>query len=194
MRLTETAGLADTVLPLAEFREHLRLGSGFSEDQLQDGLLISHLRAALSNIERRTGKAVITRSFTLERECWQGDGGVRLPRGPVRVVDEVALIDAQGGVQPLDAGSWRLRADDEMPSVVPRSGRLPPVPAGGRLRIGFEAGYGPEWAAAPADLRQAVLMTAAALYEGRTPEGHLAGGVDWLIAPYGPMRLTGGGR
>ncbi len=48
-------------------REHLRLGTGFGEDGLQDPVLAGFLRAALAAIEGRTGKALIARDFLYTR-------------------------------------------------------------------------------------------------------------------------------
>jgi len=58
--LTEDTIVPTEALPIAAFREHLRMGTGFAEDTLQDGLLERHLRAALAAIEARTGKILFT--------------------------------------------------------------------------------------------------------------------------------------
>ena len=46
-------------LPLAALRDHLRLGTGFGDDSLQDGVLEQALRGAIAAIEGRTEKALI---------------------------------------------------------------------------------------------------------------------------------------
>ena len=48
-------------LPLAAFRDHLRLSSGFADDTTQDALLEQYLRAAIATVEGRTGRALIAR-------------------------------------------------------------------------------------------------------------------------------------
>jgi uncharacterized phiE125 gp8 family phage protein len=63
MMLIEETTVPDAALPVAEFKAHLRLGTGFGDDALQDPVLRSFLRAAMAAIEARTGKVLITRPF-----------------------------------------------------------------------------------------------------------------------------------
>ena len=51
MMLIEETTVPDGVLPVAAFKAHLRLGSGFDTDDVQDALVRSFLRAALAAIE-----------------------------------------------------------------------------------------------------------------------------------------------
>ena len=48
MMLIEETTVPEAALPLAEFKAHLRLGTGFSDDDVQDPVLPGFLRAALS--------------------------------------------------------------------------------------------------------------------------------------------------
>jgi hypothetical protein len=117
MMLTEVTALPQAVLPVAQFRDHLRLGSGFDDDALQDGLIETYLRAAIAAIE---------------------------------------------------------------------------------ARIGFMAGFGPDWSDLPADLAQAALMLAAHFYENRNASGRdpaaMPFGVAALLERYRTIRLFVGGR
>ena len=63
MMLVEETTVPTAALPVAQFKDHMRLGSGFADDDLQDGLLESHLRAAIAVIEARTSKILIARNF-----------------------------------------------------------------------------------------------------------------------------------
>lgn len=195
--LVELEAVPATALPVAEFTAHLRLGTGFGTDGLQDALLQSHLRAALAAIEGRIGKALLLRPFRLELEGWRDHGaGQALPIAPVAEVTEVALVDAAGGRVVLPAASWRLRPDTHRPRLAGVSGPLPPVALGGRAEVLFAAGFGAAWAAVPADLRQAVLLLAAEFYEQRHDggaSGLLPGAVQGLIEPWRIVRVLGGG-
>lgn len=75
MLLVEDTTIPTAVLPVADFRDHLRLGTGFADDGLQDAVLERHLRAAMAAIEARTGKILIARDFT-----WTLTAGRTLPR------------------------------------------------------------------------------------------------------------------
>ena len=73
MMLTEVSAVALAVLPVQALKDHLRLGTGFSDGAMQDGLLASYLRAALAAIEGRTGKAILQRRFKLVLPAWRSD-------------------------------------------------------------------------------------------------------------------------
>ena len=83
MMLIEETTFADEVLPVEEFKAHLKVGTGFEDDSLQDGTLITFLRAALSAIEARTGKALIARDFAWTIHEWANPMGEAFPVAPV---------------------------------------------------------------------------------------------------------------
>lgn len=195
--LVELEPVPGTALPVAELGTHLRLGTGFASDGLQDGLLASHVRAALAVIEGRIGKALISRRFRWEVAHWRDGGGAQaLPLAPVSAVIEVAVVDAQGARVVLSAALWRLRRDSQRPKLEPVSLSFPPVPEGGVAEVLFDAGFG-AWATVPADLRQAVLLLAAEFYEhrhdGGMVEAALPKTVLGLIEGWRTVRLLGGG-
>ncbi len=197
MRLTEQAPVADAGLPVQELKDHLRLGSGFTDDGLQDALLRGYLRAALAAVEGRIGKALIARQFSLVLGRWGDSDGQALPLAPVGSVALVAITPEGGAPVPVDPSRWRLEADPQRPRLVPRAGALPAVPRGGQVEVLFEAGFGP-WAAVPPDLRQAVLLLAAQYHEFRHEAAAVAGampfGVMALIERWRTVRVLGGGR
>ena len=45
--LIEETNVPDAALPVAAFKAHLRMGTGFAEDTLQDAVLGSFLRSAM---------------------------------------------------------------------------------------------------------------------------------------------------
>jgi uncharacterized phiE125 gp8 family phage protein len=197
MMLSEDAPVPVTALPLQEMRDHLRLGSGFAEDGLQDGLIEAYLRAAMAVIEARIGKVLLARRFRWGLTCWRDSAGQALPVAPVQAIESVTLIDAAGVAVPLAAGSMRLIADLHRPRLVPVGAALPHVPAGGRVEVVFDAGFGATWAEVPADLRQAVLMLAAEYYERRDELGlrdqGLPVAIMALIERWRTVRVLGGG-
>ncbi len=164
MLLTEVTAVPQAALPLQALKDHLRLGSGFALAPDQDALLESHLRAAMAAIEGRIAKALIERRFRLVLEDWRGGAAEALPVAPVSAVESVTLVDAAGGETPVSAALYRLVADLHRPRLAGTGLALPQVPAGGRVEIEFDAGFGPDWAHVPADLRQAVLLLAAEFY------------------------------
>lgn len=195
--LVEETEVPQVALPVSEFKAHLRQGTGFAEDGLQDGVLEGFLRAALAAIEARTGKVLIARAFSLRLTAWADAVGQALPVAPVTAITEVVLIDRDGGEVVYDPALYRLEPDMQRPRLMPVGALLPVLPAGGAVRIAFEAGMGADWAALPADLGQAVMLLAAHYYEYRDDTALKSGcmpfGVTSLIERFRTVRLLGGG-
>jgi uncharacterized phiE125 gp8 family phage protein len=199
MQLIEETQVPEQALPLAEFRAHLRLGSGFAEDQAQDDLLAGFLRAALASIETRTGKILLEREFSGVISQWHDASGEALPVAPVSAIVEVVISDRFGTDVLVPLTSYRLEPDALRPILRPMGTLLPTIPGGGLARIRVLAGFGPDWADIPADLRQATMMLAAHFYEYRHDTalgpGCMPFGVTSLIERYRTLRLLrGGGR
>ncbi len=198
MMLVEETTVPALALPVAEFKDHLRLGSGFSDDGVQDAVLDGYLRASLAAIEARTGKILIEREFSWILTAWRDDRRQPLPVAPVNAISGVTLINVDGQETVVDADTWYLELDIQRPSLQPVGTCLPPLLTGGSVRIGLLAGFGPEWSDLPADLAQAVMLLGAHFYEYRhevtrtTPAMPLE--VMALIERYRTVRLFMGGR
>ncbi len=192
--LVENTMVPQSALPVEAFKAHLRLGSGFADDGLQDSVLAGFLRAALAAIEGRTGKFLFERDFDWTIDGWREIGRVVLPVAPVSAVTGFDLIDATDGVMPVDPALWRLVPDMQRPYLQALGGIFPTIPKNGSARIGLLAGYGPEFSDLPHDLAQAAMMLAAHYFEYRTDTALGAGcmpfGVTALIERYRSVRLT----
>ncbi|SHI84557.1 phage conserved hypothetical protein, phiE125 gp8 family [Shimia gijangensis] len=193
MMLVEETSVPLLALPVAEFKQHLRLGSGFGEDDVQDSVLESFLRAAMAAIEARTGKALIEREFSWSLGFWRDDQGQGLPVAPVSSLQSVTLVDRQGDSAVVAPSAYRLSPDQQRPALRPVGSCLPSIPNEGQVVIHFWAGFGPEWSDVPADLKQAVLLLAAHYYEYRDDTALSGGcmpfGVTSLIERYRPLRI-----
>lgn len=193
MMLVEETQVLEAALPVEALKDHLLLGSGFTEGDLQDPVLVSFLRAAIAAIEGRTSKALITRGFLVTLDNWTTPDAQRLPVAPVQAITEVALVDAIGVATIVDPAVYRLQKDAFDPRLRPIATSLPGVATGGTVEIRFDAGYGTTFDAVPEDLKQAVLMLAAHYYEYRSDmalsQGCMPFGVTSLIARYRPVRM-----
>ncbi len=196
MVLVELTSLDLSALPMEAFRAHLRLGTGFADDAIQDEVLESYLRAAIAAIEARLGKALIMRAFRLELTAWADGARQPLPVAPVRDVTSVTLLDRAGVETVVTPARFELKRDTHRPVVVGSAGNLPKVPSGGGVEIEFQAGFGAFWEAVPADLRQAVFLLAAHYYENRRDtsgsSGFMPFGVMMLLEPHRNIRTLGG--
>ncbi|SNT38021.1 phage conserved hypothetical protein, phiE125 gp8 family [Antarctobacter heliothermus] len=108
MMLVEETQVLEAALPVDALKYHLLLGSGFTEGDLQDPVLVSFLRAAIAAIEGRTSKALITRGFLVTLDGWTAPDTQRLPVAPVQAITEVALVDAIGVATVVDPVAYRL--------------------------------------------------------------------------------------
>lgn len=199
MLLTEITPVPDAALPVAAFRDHLRLGSGFADEGAEDALLIALLRAAMAAVEARTGKALLSRSFELTQRRWSDPERQVLPVAPIASVSRVVQIDAIGSIVAADSATWYLERSGIQPVLVGRGGALPGVPTDGAVRVEFAAGYGAAWSDVPADLALAVFMLAATYYENRFEargtSDIMPHGVTALLEAHRPVRVgLGGGR
>ncbi len=196
MMLTEQTGVPAEALPLAEVRDHLRLGTGFADDAAQDAILESHLRAALAAIEGRTAKMLLARDFLWQIEAWRDVDEQALPVAPVAAVASVTLRDRDGVAMPVDPARWRLVKDTHRPRIVATGAMLACIPPGGVAEVVFTAGFGAAWSELPVDLRQAVLLLAAQYHERRHEPPGSAGampfGVMALIERWRTVRVLGG--
>ena len=196
MMLVELTTVPTAALPVAEFKDHLRLGTGFADDGVQDDVLEAYLRAAIATIEARTTKALITRSFSWTLTAWRDLAAQALPLGPVSAITALSIFDRLGAEEVVDSDKFVLQPDLHRPRLVATGYTLPVIPVGGTAVIGFDAGFGAAWSDVPVDLGQAVKMLAALYYENRGThpgEAGMPAGVAGLVARYRPVRLFGGG-
>jgi uncharacterized phiE125 gp8 family phage protein len=197
MMLIEQTTVPTAALPVQALKNHLRLGTGFADDGMQDGLVESYLRAAIAAIEGRIGKVLISRGYLWSLEDWRHGGAQALPVAPVTSITQIAMMDRAGLVAVVPADRYRLVQDTHRPRVQAAGLLLPQVPMDGRIEIEFVAGFGATWGDVPADLAQAVLMLAAEYYErrhegGQRTDGGLPMGVVTLIERWRTVRVLGG--
>lgn len=196
MMLIEQTQVPDTALPVAEFRDHLQLGTGFADDGLQDAVLFAQLRAALVAIEADIGKAILPRTYQYVVTAWWDPSRQSLPVAPVSAVQSLTITNLGGGEASVDPSAYRLERDAHVPMVASNGWSLPTIPVGGTAEIVFDAGYGEEWADAPSDLRQAVLMLAAHFYENRAVASSrtysMPAGPAAICSRHKPIRISGG--
>lgn len=182
--LTETAAPAFTAAIQEETARHLRLSDEFVADQGAE--VETAWRAALGHIERRLGLCLSPRAFVY-RASIQERCIVHPPTAPIRALTSAGVVLSDGTVDAFDVAELTvevgpLRAGVRLPFLVDV------------IEIAFEAGFGDSWDDTPAELRQAVQMLAAHMFDQR----HALGGetqvsphgVEALIRPWAPVRLT----
>jgi len=188
MILTETTSILDAALPVEDLSAHLRLGTGFAEDGLQDGVLTAYLRAALSAVEAQTGVTVLSRDFLWNITGFRDSDRIVLPIRPVSAVTTFGIFDGSNAETIIDIADFSLRADRNSATLW---GDVPTIPDGGYAEIELTAGFA-DWSAVPKDLAHAIILLAAWFYENRTGSGGMPTAVRSLLAAYRPRRLAMG--
>jgi len=194
MRLVELTTIPSDAVPVNGFKDHLRLGSGFSDDGLQDETLVGFLRAAMAAIEARTGKVLIQRDFSWSIAAWRDRERQPVPLAPVSALLSLTQVDRMGEETTVPLDGIALEPDMQRPVLIAHTGVLPAIPVGGTVRADLRAGFGPAWTDLPADLAQAVMMLAAHFYEYRheSATASLPYGVSALIERYRTVRIMMG--
>jgi uncharacterized phiE125 gp8 family phage protein len=189
--LQELTTVPSAAWPVAELAEHLRLSRGFADDGSLDAELESCLRAAASAIEARTAKALFRRRFSVTITAWTTEDCQLLPLAPVFAVESVTIVSRTGEPRLLANGAYALVADAHRPAIIGATGYLPMIGTAGHAVIELVAGYADTWAGLPADLRQAVIVMAAAVFgQNVDPDKGLPRAVLALIEPYRSLRLS----
>ena len=179
--------------PAPAGKSHLRWGTGFAEDDLQNPLLETYLRASISAVEARAGRVLLTKQYGWNLTAWRTAGRQVLPLRPVVSIDEVKLVDAGGAETIVASSAYDFMADDVSPALIAVGACLPAIASRGSVEIIFEAGFGTTWSDVPASLAQAVLLVAAHSYEQRDGMGAgLTQTALELIEPYRVIRLMRG--
>lgn len=181
--LVELTSIDLSDLPMEAFKSHLRLGTGFEEETIQDEVLESYIRAAMAAIEARIGKMLLNHDVVWELTDWSSADVQPLPVAPVSTILAVTLVDRNGVETVVTDAAYHLARDTHRPRLE-ALGTLPNIPPGGVVRVSFTAGFGPGWTDVPPDLREAVFLLAAHYYENRADRSGVSG-----LMPFGVMAL-----
>ncbi|PHP28003.1 head-tail connector protein [Limimaricola cinnabarinus] len=154
----------------------------------EDALLQGYIAAARASVEAYTRRSLVTRVVELRRDDLRSQ--ILLPTAPVQSVDAISIEGVDGVDTGLADGSWRLLDHMTPAQLVPATGTYwPHAMAGveGGVKIRMTVGYGAAQDV-PGDLRTALLLYVAHLYQNR--EGELPTGdrmpltVSALLAPH----------
>ncbi|MFN3261892.1 MAG: hypothetical protein ACE37J_15165 [Pikeienuella sp.] len=187
--LIETSPPAVTPEMDAEIAAHLRLSSGFGLDRTTEAR--AAFRAAIANIEASIGLCLAPRGFVFRRRLSASTASVEAPISPVRSLTSVMRIPSDGGpAAALDLSLFTLEAGAGRTRIRSR------IQFFDILEFTFDAGFGPEWADTPADLRRAALMLTGDMFDGRPDDepARAPASIGALIAPWRPLRLSAGAR
>lgn len=167
-RLALTTAPTEEPVSVQELRAHSRI------DVVDDINYIAILIPASRQwIEQYLGRQLITATWTMTLDEFPADGVIELPRPPLLAVSSVKYYDTARVLQTFAAAGYNAHtfAGPEAPMgrVELASGSVWPTAYSGEgaVQIAFTAGYGAAGAAVPMQIKQAILLHAAELYERR---------------------------
>jgi len=151
-------------LELAEVKAHLRV-----EHDAEDDLILRLLRMARQRAETDNDLALITQELEYRLDDWPSSSMIRLPRGPIQSVDEIAYVDQAGNPQVIDPANYEV-------DLYLRPARLRPAPEYtwptvkdqlNAITITYTAGWGDNGEDVPEEIRQALLLIVGDFFENR---------------------------
>jgi len=122
--------------------------------------------------ERVTGKAFITQTLRLTRDCfpgWKEDNEFRLPMPPLQTVTNIQYTDNAGVTQTVDSTSYVVDATSMPGRITLAWGEVWPTDVleqAATVKVNYVAGYGAA-TAVPQTIKQAMLMLIAHWFENR---------------------------
>lgn len=180
---------AEEPVSLAETRQFLRLDAADEDD-----LLAMLVTAARLLVEAASGRCLVDQHWRIALDRWPRTGEIRLPLAPVSAILAARVYDSAGTAQQVAPGVLTLDRAADPPLIRISQGVAEPGRAHGGIEIDVVAGFGPNAAAVPAPLRQAVLRLAARWFEERgdvasRDAASLPRPIAALVAPYRRVKL-----
>lgn len=148
----------------------------------EDALIAGLVRTAAETCERFTGRALVERP--VEEMLPAVAGWIRLEAAPVRSIEAVAAVAADGGATDLPTGDYLVDIDAAGEGWV----RLLRAGEAGRIRVSYTAGLAAGRNGVPEALRQGIVRLAAHLYGWRGGESGNGAGAPASAAP--PAAVT----
>lgn len=171
--------IAEAAVSMAEAQAYARVETGEEE-----ALLAGLVRTASALCESFVGQVLVARPF--EEIIPPGGGWQRLELTPVRGIEEVAILAADGSATVLPTQDFEIDIDSRGDGWVQAA-------CGGdaKVRVRGEAGLAVEPNGVPEPLRQGILRLIAHLFATRDGSGgEPPAAVTALWRPYRRMRLA----
>lgn len=175
MTLVHVSGPATLPVSVAEMRQHLRV-----DTEEEDAVIESYIRAALLHVEKVTGVA-----FAEQTWRWYGDefpdDEICLGMGPVIAVTSVTYQDADDVEQTLDPAEYRVDVVSQAGRVILAGNAWPTTnEVENSIIVEFTAGL----ATTPEDVKHAIRLLVASMYEDRAGGGELRDAALRMVAPH----------
>lgn len=147
---------------VSELKDHLRI-----DDNSDDGRLANLIILGRKEVERRTGRSLITQTWTLKRDKWPIKEIV-LYHPPVASVTSIKYTDDAGAQQTWSSSEYEVDTASEPGLVTLAYGYSYPSTRGDlrNIEVIYVTGYGTAGSDVPYQFRQAVMLAAQLQYDG----------------------------
>lgn len=164
LRIQVIQAAAGDPVSLSEAALHCRVDSSLDHPALQ-----AMIRAATSAAENYLNRPIITRTFRQFFDRWPCGRFLELRRSPLVSVTSVKTYNDADVAATFAASNYFVDTVSQPGRIVLRSTASWPTAdrVANPIEVEYRAGYGTDPASVPADIRQAVLMLTANLYEHR---------------------------
>ena len=155
---------------LAEARSQCRIAA---DDTSEDALLGVYIQAAREAAEHQLGRSIINTTWEQSLDGFPSDSGaIELEQALAAGITSVVYTNTAGSPVTMDTSGYQLQVAGQSASLLPAAGTSWPSTLTGdnvinTVRIRYVCGYGASAAAAPAGIRQWLLLTVGALYANR---------------------------
>lgn len=164
LRIQLVQEAADTPVSLSEAALHCRIDSTTDHSALQQ-----MVRAATRVAEQYLRRPIMTQTFKQFFDAWPCDDFIELRRSPLISVTHVKTYDDADAATTWASSNYFVDTVSQPGRIVVRSTSTWPTYSrtANPIEIQYRAGFGTAPSDIPADIRQAVLMLTANLYEHR---------------------------
>jgi uncharacterized phiE125 gp8 family phage protein len=170
---------------LAEAKAHLKLDTADEDD-----LVAALITAARARAEWRTGRALLTQSWTLWLDTWPC-AGIEIPLPPLQSVTRLTVYAPDDTPRLLDPSTYQVDASSAPARLRLKENVSPPTDLRpmNAIELVFTAGYGGA-DAVPAPLKQAILQIVADLHTNRgDADAIVSNAAQALLEPYRIFKL-----
>lgn len=171
-------------ISIFDAKAHLRV-----EHAAEDGLIGDYIAAARAHVENLTSRTLVTTSRIDYFDVWADE--LVLTWAPTTAVGSVKYVATDGTLTTLDSAVYRVDLASLRARITLEYGQVWPDArlVQNAIQINYTTG-----GAAPAALKQAILLTVGHFYENRVPVGagslaELPHSVSALCAPYRVVTL-----
>jgi uncharacterized phiE125 gp8 family phage protein len=154
---TVSAAAASEPVTSSEAKAHLRV-----DHSDEDTKIAALIAAASRHVEKYCGVRFITQTIVMK--CDSFDDFSRLADGPVASITSITYLDSDGATQTLSTDVYELRLDGyEAAIILKYSQSWPTTRLGSQITVTAVVGA----AAAPDDVKAAILLLIGTLYDNR---------------------------